>query len=105
MPYQKLVTIYTREERRRLHAQGIWVDKDGNQLRVREMNGYRLSKLVRTLVNWAEKEVQPFEWLSSQPIFIHVLMRIRDVGLHNFCTEQFEFAYRNSVQENRIWQR
>lgn len=105
MPYQKLVTFYTRQERRMLHAQGIWVDRDGNQLPVRNMNTYRLEKLVRTLGNWASREPNLYGYLDSHPIFVHVLMRIRETGLHNFYTEMFEGAYHYSVQENRIWQR
>jgi len=105
MPYQKLVTVYSPKERRMLHAQGIWVDRDGNQLRVREMNVYRLQKLVRTLAVWAEKEGISSLWLSRHPIFIHVLLRIRETGLDNHYSYMFEIAYRNSTQENMSWLR
>ena len=105
MPYQKLVTFYTRNERRMLHAQGIWVDRDGNQIPVRNMNYLRLEKLVRTLGRWAEKEIDPYQYISTLPIFIHVLMRIRDVGMDNPYSFMFEVAYRKVSQENRIWQR
>ena len=107
MPYQKLVTFYTRQERRMLHAQGIWVDRDGNQIPVRNMNEYRLNKLVHTLANWARKDGDCYRFLSTHPIFVHVLIRIRELrlGLWNPDVSLFEGAYRNSSQENRIWQR
>ena len=105
MPYQRLVTFYTRNERKMLHAQGIWVDRDGNQIPVRNMNGYRLEKLVRTLGRWAEKENNNLQYLSSHPIFAHVLLRIRETGLDNYYADMFLNAYYFNRQENRIWQR
>ena len=98
MPYQKLVTYYTRNERKMLHAQGIWVDRDGNQIPVRNMDAHRLEKLVRTLGRWAEKESNGYRYLSSHPIFVHVLMRIRETGLDTAYSYMFERAYQNSVQ-------
>ena len=107
MPYQKLVTVYSPQERKMLHAQGIWVDKDGNQLRVREMNKYRLEKLVRTLGRWAVKEEDSLSYLSNLPIFVHILLRIREVGLSTYFSFMFETAYElNSLhEESKLWQR
>lgn len=105
MPYQKLVTFYTRQERRMLHAQGIWVDRDGNQIPVRNMNLGRMEKLVRTLGNWASKEPNSLRYLASHPIFVHVLIRIRETNLCGWYARMFEGAYELSIQENRIWQR
>lgn len=105
MPYQKLVTVYSARERRMLHAQGIWIDRDGNQLPVREMGYFRIEKLAKTLATWAMKEPNSLEYLQHQPIFIHVLLRIRDVGLPSFYVDLFEKAYRYSLQENKSWQR
>ena len=100
MPYQKLITYYTRNERRMLHAQGIWVDRDGNQLPVRNMDVDRLCRLMRTMANWARKEVSPYRYLSAHPIFVHVLLRIRELRLGDWNPDVslFNGAYRNSVQ-------
>lgn len=97
MPYTKLVTVYFPNERRMLHAQGIWIDKDGNQLPVREMDYNRLNKLVNLLSKWAFKEDNPYLYLRRHPLFIHVLMRIREVGLRTVEAYNFENAYKEQL--------
>jgi hypothetical protein len=89
MPYTKLVTIYSRQERANLHRLGYWVDKQGNQLSVYEMGYYRLEKLVRTLGRWAMKESDPISYLINQPIYPHVRTQIKRLGLRNEYTRLF----------------
>lgn len=96
MPYKKLVIVYFPNERRMLHAQGIWIDKGGNQLPVCEMSAERLSKLVNLLTKWASKEPDPYDYLRKHPLFTHVLLRIREVGIHRLTVHacHFENAYK-----------
>lgn len=76
-----------------LHAQGIWIDKNGNQLPVREMSAERLSKLVDLLYKWSLREDNQYLYLRRHPLFLHVLMRIREVGLVTIAAYNFECAY------------
>ena len=93
MPYTKTITVYFPNERRMLHAQGIWIDKGGNQIPVRCMGANRLNKLAQLLVKWATKEDYAYTYLRNHPIFTHVLLRARELGLQTIETFHFENAY------------
>lgn len=92
--YQKLVTVYSKHERRMLHSQGIWVNQDGEQQPVRLMSYERLDKLVKMLATWAlNDEGNVYQNLRNMPIFVHVVLSIRDRGLFNFQAQMFLDAY------------
>lgn len=103
MPYQKVITVYSPWERKALHGQGIWIDKSGNQIPVRNMDKARLQKLVSLLYKWAWKEDYPYEYLNKHPIFVHVLLRIRELELYSFEASIFEQAYQSGVNHDLLY--
>lgn len=93
MPYIKQVICYYPGERQQFHKMGIWIDKSGNQIPVNTMSAQRLAKLCSLLVKWAMQEPEPFRYIANHPLFLHIFLRIREVGLYNIDTEFFTSAY------------
>lgn len=100
MPYTKIITVYTRQERNALHRMGYWIDRDGNRIPVVLMSYNRLSRLVRTLSNWAAKESDPIAYLKRLAIFPHVANRMLELGLH---LTLFDAAICRQSRKNDDW--
>ena len=99
MAYTKTITVYSKFERQQLHSQGIWVERNGNQVPVRFMNHERLNKLVNMLANWAmNDEGDVYQNLRAMPIFTHVVSRIRMTNMDTFQANMFLTAYAKSMQ-------
>lgn len=97
MPYT--ITVYSKWERRELHARGIWIDRHGNQLPVRSMSPERLLKLMCMLISWAKNDLgSSYDNIREMPIFPHVVMRILDLTGGQVYSQEARFfldAYRH----------
>jgi hypothetical protein len=104
MPYQKVITYYTKQERKNLHRMGYWVDRDGNNLFVYQMSKERFAKLVKTLGSWAIKEHDPIQYLCSMPIFPHIISMLNITKLDGDYASMFWNAYRyQNLPKTKNW--
>ena len=92
MPYQKVITVFSKNERENLHRMGYWVDKSGCRIPVWQMNYDRLDKLVKMLATWAMDENDPILYIKNLPIFPWVYSRIQSLGMNTYQASMFTLA-------------
>ena len=92
MPYQKVITIFSKQERENLHRRGYWVDRYGNRIPVWSMDYERLDKLVKMLAGWAMDEQDPILYIKNMAIFPYVYSQIQSLKMNTYQSSMFNLA-------------